>query len=110
MVIVVLPVFCPATAVNDAGLGASVKPGKVAAQAAANFVASTEPKPVTSSYPTPAVNPIFPVVQPVVPTVQGTMLLPEVTSWNAPEAVFAASLYSMGLTGARPVGGTLPKF
>ena len=49
IVIVVLPVFCPATAVTDAGLGASVKPAKVASQACARLKPSTDPRPVTWS-------------------------------------------------------------
>lgn len=49
IVIVVLPVFCPAAAVREAGLGASVNPARVAAQACAKLKPSTEPKPVTWS-------------------------------------------------------------
>jgi len=49
IVIVVLPLFWPATAVREAGLGDSVNPAKVAAQACARLKPSTEPRPVTWS-------------------------------------------------------------
>jgi len=46
--------------------------------------ASTEPNPVTWSYPVPAVKPIcvVPEGQSVLGAVQGTLLSPVVTSWN----------------------------
>lgn len=57
----------------------------VRAQTCARLYASTDPKPVTSSYPVPALKPYWngvAVGQPVVPAVHGTMLFPVVTSWN----------------------------
>src|SRR5437016_13992506 len=62
--------------------------------------ASIDPKPVTRSYPGPALTPYWavPVVgQSFVPAPQGTMLLPDVMSWNA-LAVLAASAYRVGFT------------
>jgi hypothetical protein len=47
IVMVVGALLFPATAVTDPGLGASVKPLSVAAQAMARLLASTEPRPVT---------------------------------------------------------------
>jgi hypothetical protein len=46
--------------------------------------ASTEPSPVTWSYPGPVLNPMgdAPAGQFVVPDVHGTLLFPLVTSWN----------------------------
>lgn len=54
--------------------------------------ASTEPKPVTWSYPGPVVNPmdVVPEGQLVVPDVHGTLLSPFVTSLNT-EGLLAAS-------------------
>lgn len=54
-----------------------------APQAVASALASTEPRPVTWSYPTPALKPYWNGAvagQSVVPLVQGTMLFPVVTS------------------------------
>jgi hypothetical protein len=94
------------------GLGALAATSNVTrteVQAFASFVTSGEPKPVTWSYPTPALKPIsvVPDGQFGVPEVQGTILLPVVTSWNA-EGVLAAREYSVGLTGANPVVPELP--
>ena len=66
----------------------------------------SEPRPVTWSYPGPALKPIVvvPLGQFVLPLVQGTWLLPEVMSWNALFALFfAARLYNMGLMFPRPL-------
>ena len=72
-----------------------LKPG----QEVIRLNASTEPSPVTWSYPVPALKPmlVVPLGQFVVPLVQGTLLFPLVMSWNA-EGVLAAMLYKVGLT------------
>ena len=77
VVVVVVP------AATLAGLkGAAERVNDESACAMAN--ASTEPKPVTWSYPAPALNPIsvVPEGQSVLGAVQGTLLSPEVTSWK----------------------------
>jgi hypothetical protein len=51
----------------------------------AKLLASIEPSPVTWSYPAPALNPYWKgavLGQPVEFCVHGTILLPDVTSWN----------------------------
>jgi hypothetical protein len=60
-------------------------PVRDAGQAANSTSASIDPRPVTSSYPTPALKPNWKGLdkQFVVPLVHGTILFPEVVSWNA---------------------------
>ena len=65
---------------------AVVVAARVASQALAKFIALIEPSPVTWSYPVPALNPNWNGAvagQFVEPCVQGTMLLPVVTSLKA---------------------------
>ena len=68
------------------------KLGIVADQTWASDNPFTEPNPVTRSYPAAAVKPIevVPLGQSVVPVVQGTLLLPVVTSWKS-EGLLAAN-------------------
>lgn len=47
IVMVVLLLFCPATAISEVGLAARVKPGRVAAQAFDRLLTSTDPRPDT---------------------------------------------------------------
>src|SRR5215467_4297419 len=91
--VVVAPLVAATVIVTDALLPAGTLAGltapavrvycaSIAAQAFAKFVTSGEPRPVTWSYPTPALNPIsvVPVGQSGFPVVHGTMLFPLVTS------------------------------
>src|SRR5579871_631117 len=73
-------------------------------QAVNRAYASTEPSPVTWSYPGPALYPTGPAVQLLrwrTGQVTLMMLLPLVTSWNAAGALWA-KLYSLGLIFPRP--------
>ena len=73
---------CPAAA--DVTIPSSAKSwvGIAAVHAEIRFATSSDPSPVTWSYPAPAENPklVVPAGQFVVPAVHGALLFPEVTS------------------------------